>query len=501
VMGFLIGGLVWFSVPFCMATTNGLAGRALTTHPELGPLYIDAGASGSGLTPARVLSHILGDGGSFLLLLQLFMAVTSTGSAEIIAVSSILTYDVYYEYLNPELKQRREQLRRIFYTEVQRYTGQGGLVDLMANPAQEQVVRLAQSALSLPLSAVQGLVDALGGAGFFQTQPTEAEQQKLSEALGFLAAQSGGSVIVGDLYSAMNRAVSSNNIEGMILLRISKFFTGIFAVFMGFLAVLLQALGLNLGWVYMSMGVVIGSAVGPASLTILMERAKGRYIGLGAVGGFVLGISSWAIKAQVDEGEVTIGTLGMDWPWVVGNVCAILGGGLIAFVGSLVDPDTEFRWAMLNDRIALVDDVEPPKDDQETEEKLEFQVKVAWIAAWTLTIIMLVLWPLPMHYATGVFGEGNFAAWVAVEMIWAIIGGAVIIILPLIELMQSFRLVGKDKTLAAEKAMLAVQPQLKVSVQVKGAPAAAASGARYAPSEASTVDHTPVTPPRGKIIV
>merc|ERR1719409_2087442 len=262
-------------------------------------------------------------------------------------------------------------------------------------------------------------------------------------------------VLVGDLYSALNRAVSSNNIEGDILLRISKFFTGIFAVFMGFLAVLLQALGLNLGWVYMSMGVVIGSAVGPASLTILMERANGKYIGLGAVGGFVLGISSWAIKASVDEGEVTIGTLGMDWPWVVGNVVAILGGGLIAFVGSLIDPDTTFRWAMLNDRIALVDDVEPPKDEQETDEKLQFQVKVAWVAAWGLTIIMLVLWPLPMHYGTGVFGEGSFSAWVAVEMIWAVVGGAVIIILPLVELMQSFRLVGKDKATAAEKALTA----------------------------------------------
>ena len=43
----------------------------------------------------------------------------------------------------------------------------------------------------------------------------------------------------------------------------------------GFLAILLQELGLNLGFVYMSMGVLIGSAVGPASLAILMEKANG----------------------------------------------------------------------------------------------------------------------------------------------------------------------------------------------------------------------------------
>ncbi|CAE8697689.1 unnamed protein product, partial [Polarella glacialis] len=114
VKGFLIGGLVWFAVPFCMATTTGLAGRALTMHPELGPAYISAAASGAGLTPARVLSKVMGSSGSFILLLQLFMAVTSTGSAEIIAVSSILTYDIYYTYLNPELNGRRDGLRLIF---------------------------------------------------------------------------------------------------------------------------------------------------------------------------------------------------------------------------------------------------------------------------------------------------------------------------------------------------------------------------------------------------
>ncbi|CAE8665560.1 unnamed protein product [Polarella glacialis] len=79
--------------------------------------YISAAASGAGLTPARFLSKVMGSSGAFILLLQLFMTVTSTGSAEIIAVSSILTYDIYYTYLNPELKGRRDGLRLIFQQE------------------------------------------------------------------------------------------------------------------------------------------------------------------------------------------------------------------------------------------------------------------------------------------------------------------------------------------------------------------------------------------------
>ncbi|CAE8693918.1 unnamed protein product, partial [Polarella glacialis] len=80
----------------------------MTMHQDIGPAYISAAASGAGLTPARFLSKVMGSSGAVILLLQLFMTVTSTGSAEIIAVSSILTYDIYYTYVNPELKGRRD---------------------------------------------------------------------------------------------------------------------------------------------------------------------------------------------------------------------------------------------------------------------------------------------------------------------------------------------------------------------------------------------------------
>merc|ERR1719401_1162991 len=284
-----------------MATTNGLVGRAMTTHPDLGPLYITASASGSGLTPARVLAHVLGAGGAFILLLQLFMAITSTGSAEIIAVSSILTYDIYYEYINPELKSRREGLRRIFYAAVQGVESGG----------------------EVAVGAINGLMEKLAAKNFFEKPVPQAEVAALASAVAAFAVD--GKIATSDLYSAVNRAVSSNSTEGVILLRVSKFFTGVFAIFMGFLAVFLQTLGFSLGWVYMSMGVIIGSAVGPASLTVLMERANGKFIGAGAIGGLALGLFGWCIKAQVDSGEVTYESLGKDWPWVVGNLCAILG--------------------------------------------------------------------------------------------------------------------------------------------------------------------------------
>merc|ERR1719428_1864480 len=164
----------------------------------------------------------------------------------------------------------------------------------------------------------------------------------------------------------------------------------------------------------------------------------------------------WIGQAASEFGTVKYGTLMSDWPWVVGNLCGILGGTAIAMLGSLIAPDKEFKWSMLNDRIALVDDVEPPKDGKlETDARLLVQVKIAVYASIGLTIILLVLWPIPMHVSTGVLSEGSFGAWVAVEIIWALIGAIVIIIMPLIELIRTFT--GKDKAMYKTGTPLKIQ--------------------------------------------
>jgi hypothetical protein len=180
-----------------------------------------------------------------------------------------------------------------------------------------------------------------------------------------------------------------------------------------------------------------------------MERANSKAISAGAIGGLILAIIGWTARAAQEFGEVTYETMMQDWPWVTGNLCAIIGGTVIALVGSLIWPDNDFKWAQLNDRIALVDDVEPPKNQKdESDEKLDFQVKIAIGASLVLTFVLLVLWPIPLHLAGGVFSEGGFTVWVMLQMIWAIVGGGVIIVLPGIELYNTFR--GKDAGASAD---------------------------------------------------
>ncbi|OQD79583.1 hypothetical protein PENANT_c047G02953 [Penicillium antarcticum] len=103
VKAYIFGGLAWYGIPFGFATIMGLGCAALTGDPRF-PTYPNALTTAqveSGLSAPATAIALLGKGGAVLMLILLFMAVTSSTSAELIAVSSLLTFDVYKTYFRP----------------------------------------------------------------------------------------------------------------------------------------------------------------------------------------------------------------------------------------------------------------------------------------------------------------------------------------------------------------------------------------------------------------
>lgn len=104
VKAYILGGIAWFAVPFGFATTLGLAAAALVDHPSF-PTYPNvptANEISAGLAAPYAAIALLGKSGAVALLIVLFMAVTSCASAELIATSSLLTFDVYKAYIRPK---------------------------------------------------------------------------------------------------------------------------------------------------------------------------------------------------------------------------------------------------------------------------------------------------------------------------------------------------------------------------------------------------------------
>ena len=73
--------------------------KLLYVDPPLHLVKLIVSAVVLGLVSPLVAQKLMGKTGEILMLLLLLMAVTSTGSAEVIAVTSILVYDIYQLYL------------------------------------------------------------------------------------------------------------------------------------------------------------------------------------------------------------------------------------------------------------------------------------------------------------------------------------------------------------------------------------------------------------------
>jgi Na+/proline symporter len=205
VRAYILGGLAWFAIPFGFATTLGLAAVALQDNPAF-PTYPNAPSPSdisAGLASSFAASTLLGRNGAVALLITLFMAVTSCASAELIAVSSILTFDVYKTYIKP-------------------------------HAAPHQMIRMAH----------------------------------------------------------INVCV--------------------FGVTMAIFACIWNVIGIDLGWLFLVMGLLIGGAVFPTAFAITWRKQSKAGAISGAVVGLITGVAAWLAEAKSHYGVLTVSTTGME---------------------------------------------------------------------------------------------------------------------------------------------------------------------------------------------
>ncbi|MDW0282625.1 MAG: sodium/solute symporter [Nitrososphaeraceae archaeon] len=315
--GFLLGGLAWFAIPFTIATTLGLS--AIAFGVSLSPSEID-----NGLVAPTAASTVLGETGAILLLAIVFIAVTAAGSAQLIAVSSLVTYDIYRTYIRPSSTGR-------------------------------QLMRVSRKA------------------------------------------------IVG------------------------------FGIGMGILASILLQVGASLQYVYLTMGIWIGSAVIPILLSVIWKKTNKVGAIAGCLVGLVSGISVWIMSAYILYGEVSISSTGEDIPLLFGNITSISVGAALVIVISVIRPNY-FNFEVMKQKILVVDEkirriIEQDNDEQFLKKSATFSYRIVF----ALTSILVIFWPLPLYFSGYIFSATAFSIWVWIAVMWVIGSAIVIVIKPLIE--------------------------------------------------------------------
>ncbi|ODQ79408.1 hypothetical protein BABINDRAFT_161810 [Babjeviella inositovora NRRL Y-12698] len=380
--GYVLGGLAWFAVPFLTATTMGLAGLCLESDPSW-PTYpnrLTPDQVSAGLVLPNAAVALLGKGGAVCSLLLIFMAVTSAMSAELIAVSSIFTYDIYRPYVNPNASGKRLIM------------------------------------------------------------------------------------------------ISHASVVGFALI-MAAFSTGLYYA------------GVSMGYLYELMGTIIGGAVLPAALTLLWGKQNAISVIVAPIGSTLLAIMAWLVCTKAKFKWISVDNTFEDDAMLTGNLVALLTPCILVPILTYSCGPQNFDWNILKN-IKRVDETteiieatekynspdveasaENNSDHSTAEVKTELEThaedlhpvksvlgnialdvavtrvdeiakeeallkrsaKIAGIICITLTLCLLILWPMPMYGTGYVFSKKFFTGWVCVGIIWIFFTAGMVCVYPIYE--------------------------------------------------------------------
>ena len=209
------------------------------------------------------------------------------------------------------------------------------------------------------------------------------------------------------------------------------------------------------------MGVLISSAVLPAALSLMWSQQNLAAVSLSPVLGLVCSLVGWLVTAKTQTGTLSVATTGSNNPMLVGNVVALLSPMVFVPVLTYAFGPQRYDWKSMR-MIRLGDDAElaaaegvdledvpggrrqsveaaiatavlEGNEDSAEQAHLKRSVRIAGTLTVSLTLALLILWPMPMYGSGYIFSKPFFTGWVSVGIAWLFFSAACVGVFPLWE--------------------------------------------------------------------
>lgn len=223
-----------------------------------------------------------------------------------------------------------------------------------------------------------------------------------------------------------------------------------YALFMAAFSTGLFYAGISMGWLYLFMGVLISSAVLPASLTLLWSDQNWVAAAFSPILGLMVSLIAWLVTAKKDCGALTVDCTGSNYPMLAGNVAALLAPVVFIPVLTYSFGRQKYDWASMA-AIKVGDDSDiaksahidleltPGADRRNSDaaaeaveqRKLKKAALIARSTTVAMTLVLLVLWPMPLFGSSYIFSKKFFTGWVTVGILWLFCSTACVGIFPL----------------------------------------------------------------------
>jgi urea-proton symporter len=227
------------------------------------------------------------------------------------------------------------------------------------------------------------------------------------------------SIFTYDIYQTYINPKAS----GTTLIRISHASCIGFALFMSCFGVGLYHAGVGMGYLYLMMGVVISSAVIPATLTLIWKDMNWIAAACSPVLGLATSLTAWLVTATRECGSLSVSCTGSNYPMLAGNVAALLSPLIFVPVLTYSFGRQNYDWEsmkqitrgddseMIRRASADASSVNEYRDYTNDEQDQKHLMRAAKLARWMtvgMTLVFLILWPMPLYGSGYVFSKPFF---------------------------------------------------------------------------------------------
>lgn len=353
----------------------GLAARALHDTPIF-PTYpgdLTLAEVNAGFVMPYTIQALIGPQGIVAFLVLVFMALTSTVSSSMIAVSSILSFDVYKTYINPRVTDKG--LVKVSHLTVVLHGVFMSGIAIALNYGGANLTWLGYFRPVLSCAGIIPLALTLGWSG--QTQIAAVMSPVLGCMTGFAVWLS----TTYHLYGAVSIATTGNPLPALYGAIASFFSPALYSVTI--------------------------SLIKPAKFDwrefLRIELADEA-----------------ALKGRPERNE-TSALSGSDDEKKFGGDALVLSGTNAVSKEAKAEPNFP--------SILSLDDVQHPFDEATLQELRRWE-RIAWIFWVVVVLVTFVAWPMPL-YRDYIFTKSFFSGWTTVAIMWQFFAFGAVVVFPI----------------------------------------------------------------------
>lgn len=391
VPGYNLAALAIFGIPWGLGTVIGLAARAIHNTPTFPtfPGEFTAAEVSAGFVMPYTIKALIGDQGVIAFLVLVFMALTSTVSSSMIAVSSILSFDVYKTYLNPRATDKK--LVKVSHLTVILHGVFMSGIALNYGGANMTWLGYLRPVVSCP-----GIIPLALTLGWSRQTRLAAV---VSPVLGFFTGLSIWLATAYHLYGTVTIESTQNPLPALYG--------------------------------------AIGSFFSPALYSVVISLYKPSKFDWRKF--LRIELADEAILHREDE-KLASPSSGSDVEKKVSD--GVLKTGGTDHAAALMEPTavgqpahdperaSNKRSPQISNSPSLIslDDVQHPFDEA-TLQKLRAWERIAWVFFVVIVLVTFVLWPMPL-YRDYIFTKPFFSGWTTVAIVWQFFAFGAVVVFP-----------------------------------------------------------------------